>query len=60
MNLLELPEEIQKDLQHPLAPLETSSFNERNLRQIVACGDVESQLRRWQELVRECRILVRE
>jgi hypothetical protein len=31
----------------------------RALRQIVACGDMESQLRRWQELVRECQILVR-
>jgi len=59
MNLLELPEEIQKDLQNPPAPLEISSFSERCLRQIVACGDPQSQLRRWQELVRECQILVR-
>jgi len=59
MNLLELPEEIQKDLQHPPAPLEISSFNERNLRQIVACGNRVSQLRRWRELIGECHILVR-
>ena len=59
MNLLELPEEIQKDLQTPPAPLEIHSFSERCLRQIVACGNRELQLRRWRELVRECQILVR-
>ena len=59
MNLLELPEEIQKNLQHPPAPLEISSFHERNLRQIVACGNRVSQLRRWRELIGECHILVR-
>lgn len=59
MNLLELPEEIQKDLQNPTAPLDIHSFGERRLRQIVACGDRETQLHRWQELIRECQILVR-
>ena len=59
MNLLELPEEIQKDLQNPPAPLDIHSFGERRLRQIVACGDREAQLCRWQEMVRECQILVR-
>ena len=59
MNLLELPEEIQRDLQTPPAPLEIYSFSERCLRQIVACGNRELQLRRWRELVRECQILVR-
>jgi hypothetical protein len=59
MNLLALPEEIQRDLQNPPAPLEISFFSEHCLRHIVACGGRESQLRRWQELVRECRILVR-
>jgi hypothetical protein len=59
LNLLKLPEEIQEDLKHPPVPLEIFSFSERCLRQIVACGDRESQLRTWQELVRECQILVR-
>jgi len=59
MKLLELPDEIQNGLQHPPPPLEISSLSERYLRQIVACGNRESQLRRWQELVREHRILVR-
>jgi hypothetical protein len=59
MNLLELPEEVQEGLRNPPVPLEIFSFSERCLRQIVACGDREAQLRRWQELVRECQILVR-
>ena len=59
MNLLELPEEIREVLQNPPAPLGILSFSERCLRQIVACGNRESQLSRWQELIRECRILVR-
>ena len=59
MNLLELPEEIQRDLRTPPAPLEIYSFSERRLRQLLTCGNRESQLRRWQELVRECQILVR-
>ena len=59
MNLLELPEEIQKSLKNPPVPLEIFSFSERCLRQIVACGDREAQLRRGQDLVRECQILVR-
>jgi hypothetical protein len=59
MNLLELPEEIQEGLKHPLVPLEVSSLSERSLRQIVACGDRELQLRRWQELIRECQNMVR-
>jgi hypothetical protein len=57
MNLLELPEAIQETLQSPPAPLEIYSFSERCLRRIVACGDVETQLRRWEELVHEPRIL---
>lgn len=60
MNLLDLPTEIQKDLLSPPAPLEIRSFSERRLRQLLACGDRESQLRRWQDLVRECQILVRQ
>jgi hypothetical protein len=59
MNLLELPEEIQRHLQNLTSPPEISCFSERRLRQIVACGDRELQLRRWRELVRECQILVR-
>jgi hypothetical protein len=59
MNLLELPEEIQGDLHAPPAPLEIYSFSERRLRQVLTCGDRESQLRRWQELVHEYQILVR-
>jgi hypothetical protein len=59
MNLLDLPNEVQEDLQNPPAALEISCFSERRLRQIVACGDRESQLRRWQELVQEGQILVR-
>jgi len=38
MNLLELPEEIQADLQTPPVPLEISAFSERCLRQIVMLG----------------------
>lgn len=45
MNILDLPEEIQSDLQNPPSPLEISSFSEGCLRQIVACGDREAQLR---------------
>jgi hypothetical protein len=59
MNLLELPEEIQEGLKHPPVPLEISSLSERCLRQIVACGDRESQLSMWQELVGERQDLVR-
>lgn len=59
MNLLELPEEIQEGLQNPPVPLKISSFSERCLRKIAACGDRELQLRSWQELVRECQMLVR-
>jgi hypothetical protein len=54
MSLLKLPEEIQEGLQNPQAPLEICSFSERALRQIVACGDRKSQMRRRQELVRKC------
>lgn len=56
MNLLEFPEEIQRDLQTPPAPLEIYSFSERCLRQIVACGNRELQLRKWRELVCECHL----
>jgi hypothetical protein len=59
MNLLDLPTEVQEDLQNPPAALGISCFSERRLRQIVACGNRELQLRRWQELVQECQILVR-
>ena len=52
MNLLELPKEIQEDLQKPPAPLEIFSFSERRLRQILACGNEESQMSRWGELIR--------
>ena len=48
MNLLDLPDEIQHGMQHPPAPLEIFSLSERSLRQIVACGKRELQLRRWQ------------
>lgn len=60
MNLLELPEEIQKDLQTLPAPLGICSFSERRLRQILTCGNRQLQLRKWQDMVRECRISVRE
>ena len=59
MNLLKLPLEIQNDLQHPPSLLESFSFSERWLREIMACGDRESQLHAWKKLVRECQILVR-
>lgn len=54
LNLLKLPEEIQESLRNPPVPLGIASVSERCLRQIVACGDRESQLRSWQELIREC------
>lgn len=53
MNLLELPDQIQNDRRNPPTPLQISSFRERRLRQTVARGDPQSQLRRWQELARE-------
>ena len=59
MNLLELPDHIQNDLKNPPARLDISAFSEDGCGRSYACGGRESQLRRWQELVRECRILVR-
>lgn len=56
MNLLELPKEIQTDLQNPPAPLGIFTFRERSLRKLVACRDEELQLRKWRELIRECQI----
>lgn len=60
MNLLELPKQIQKDLQRPPAPLDIHSFSERCLRQILACDDLESQLSKWQEMIRKAQILVQQ
>jgi hypothetical protein len=53
MNLLRLPETIQKELQCPPAPLEIHSFSERSLRILISCGDGEIQASRWRELVQE-------
>jgi len=55
MNLLQLPAEIQKELQCPPAPLEIHSFSERRLRGLLSCDNRESQLLRWRELVYELR-----
>jgi hypothetical protein len=59
MNLLELPEEIQHDLQNPPSPLDIHSFTERDLRRILASRDHKSQLGMWQEMVHKCPVLVR-
>jgi hypothetical protein len=47
MNLLGLPEAIQKALQSPPKPLTIHSFSERRLRQILTAGLEEIQLRHW-------------
>ena len=59
MNLLKLPEKIQRDVLDLHARLGIGSFSERRLRQLLTYPDRESQLRGWQELVRERQILVR-
>jgi len=59
MNLLALPEEIQEFLLNPPAPLAISDFSERCLRQIVAAGDADLQLRQWRKRVAACQNLDR-
>ena len=56
MQLLQLPSEIQIDLQSPPAPLEIHSFGERQLRGILDCGNRQTQLTRWRDLVDELRL----
>lgn len=53
MNLRQLPAEIQADLLRPPAPLQIQSFSERALRELVSCGEEETQMSRWRELVQE-------
>lgn len=53
LNLLQLPNEVQDGLLHPMAPLEIHSFSERRLRTILSCGSTELKLQRWQDLVRD-------
>jgi hypothetical protein len=53
MNLLRLPEAIQKELRCPPAPLQIHSFSERRLRSILVGGDEAAQARRWRLLVDE-------
>jgi len=59
LNLLKLPAEIQACLRTPPAPLEIHCFSERSLRVLVACGDVQIQTSRWQNLVQELVISAR-
>ena len=53
MNLLRLPPEIQDGLLRPPSPLEIHSFSERSLRVLVSCGNEETQMSRWRQLVQE-------
>jgi len=53
LNLLQLPEAIQEALQCPPPPLEIHAFSERRLRALLSCGDDETRLRQWDELLRE-------
>ncbi len=48
MNLLQLPTEIQQQLESPPRPLTIDDFSERRLRVLLADGSKESQLRAWQ------------
>jgi hypothetical protein len=52
MNLLEWPEDMQKLVLNPPAPLEVQVFTERSLRVVVSCRDREAQTFRWQGLIR--------
>ena len=53
MNLLQLPAEIQAGLLKPPALLEIHSFSERSLRVLVSCGNEDTQMSRWRQLVQE-------
>ncbi len=59
MNLLQLPEEIQKGLKNPPILQKIPSLSERCLRRTLAWRDQEAQLRMWRELVHKRTILVR-
>ncbi len=53
MNLLKLPEEIQRDLSAPPEPLDIHAFSERRLRELLRCGDREQQLLDWRRMLQE-------
>lgn len=53
MNLLKLPEVIQRELQCLPTPLKIESFSERRLRDLIASGDQDSQVQHWRKLVKE-------
>jgi len=53
MNLLQLPEQVQSELQKLPPPLQIHSFSERNLRRLLSIKDGEVQLRDWLELLQK-------
>jgi hypothetical protein len=53
MNLLRLPNYIQKFLSSPPAPLTLDSFSERSLRRVLAIADEAEQTCVWEELLLE-------
>jgi len=53
MNLLKLPEVIQRELQCLPTSLNIHSFSERRLRDLTASGDQDSQVQHWRKLVKE-------
>jgi ParB-like chromosome segregation protein Spo0J len=53
MNLLQLPIQIQQQLQNPPYPLQIHLFSERRLRAILAIPDEESQMQDWQDWIQE-------
>ena len=55
MNLLQLPQVIQRQLQDPPPPLNIHDFSERHLRVLLAQSDNLRRLRDWQQWIKELR-----
>ena len=53
MNLLQLPEQVQSELQNLPPPLQIHSFSERYLRRLLLLDDAEIQMRDWLELLQK-------
>jgi hypothetical protein len=53
MNLLRLPDVIQRILINPPPSFEIRNFPERRIRQLLSCGDSAGQLACWQSWLRE-------
>jgi len=59
MNLLQLREQIQRQLQDPPLPLTIHAFSERRLRMLLAEGENSGCLRAWQKWLDELKNLAK-